>query len=171
MDERDTVASTHLDAEELFRAHAQFVASFLFRLGVGASDVPDLVQEVFLVAHRRGGFVDDGRAKPSTWLGAIAVRVASGHRRKRAPQPEAEVEVSDERTPEREVAARRALDRVDACLSALDDSHRAVFVAFELEGIPATEIAIMLEVPVGTVYSRLHHARERVRARYAELSR
>src|SRR5260370_39278498 len=44
-----------IGAEALFRAHASFVAGFLVRLGVRPADLDDLMQEVFVVAHRRGG--------------------------------------------------------------------------------------------------------------------
>jgi len=69
-----------VDVRTLFRAHASFVAAFLRRLGTSGSDIDDLVQEVFLVAHRKGGF-RPGSGQPRTWLGAIALRVASMHRR------------------------------------------------------------------------------------------
>src|SRR5687767_1658664 len=68
--------------EHLFLEHAAWVARFLGRIGAPSRDLPDLVQEVFLVAHRRGGFVA-GAAKPRTWLAEIAVRVASTARRAR----------------------------------------------------------------------------------------
>ena len=74
-----------IGAEALFRAHASFVAGFLVRLGVRPSDLDDLMQEVFVVAHRRGGF-QPGPARPTTWLARIAIRVAMAHRRTRMRQ-------------------------------------------------------------------------------------
>lgn len=153
-------------AGELYRAHAGFVAGFLSRMGAGTVDVEDLTQEVFLVAHRRGGFVD-GPARPTTWLAEIALRVLSTHRRTKRRKPEtpstealeglrSEAAAADDR-----VASIRSLQRVQQCLEGLDDDHRAVFVLFELDGEPCGAIASALGVPVGTVYSRLHHARKR----------
>ena len=49
-------ANGHLDSAQLFRQFAPFVASFLMRLGVQRADLDDLMQEVFLVAHRNGGY-------------------------------------------------------------------------------------------------------------------
>jgi RNA polymerase sigma-70 factor (ECF subfamily) len=72
----------HLDSAELFRRYAPFVANFLARMGVFRSDIDDLVQEVFLVAHRCGGYTP-GPAKPTTYLASIAFRAATTHRRKR----------------------------------------------------------------------------------------
>src|SRR5437899_5262126 len=74
-----------IGAEALFRAHASFVAGFLVRLGVRPADLDDLMQEVFIVAHRRGGFIP-GPARPTTWLARIAIRVALAYRRTRRKQ-------------------------------------------------------------------------------------
>src|SRR5690348_15373536 len=71
----------HLDAEALFRQHAPFVARVLYRLGVKPAALDDLVQEVFLLVHRTGGFVP-GAAAPTTYLAGIASRLAANHRRK-----------------------------------------------------------------------------------------
>src|SRR5262245_53119910 len=72
----------HISVDALYRAHASFVAGFLVRLGAPTSELEDLVQEVFVVAHRKGGYVT-GPAQPRSWLGAIALRVAQASRRAR----------------------------------------------------------------------------------------
>jgi RNA polymerase sigma-70 factor (ECF subfamily) len=160
------VEPRRMGAGELYRAHVSFVAGFLTRMGAMAGDLDDLTQEVFLVAHRRGGYVE-GPARPTTWLADIAVRVLSTHRRTQrrkhaAPSTDAvEASTSDAAAPDEQLATRRALERVQACLDGLDDDHRAVFVLFELEGEPCASIATALGIPTGTVYSRLHHARRR----------
>lgn len=157
-----------LDAEELFRAHAKWVAGFLARLGARRDEMDDLLQEVFLVAHRRGGFVP-GPAKPTTWLAEIAFRVLSGARRARARRPLAasdhlEDEASPARGPDGELEAVERRARVQRCLGELDDEHRAVLVLYELYGESCAAIASALEVPVGTVHSRLHYARSKFRS-------
>ena len=63
-----------------------------------------------------------------------------------------------------------AMWRVQRALDGLDFDHRAVFVLYEIEGEPCDAIAAALGVPVGTVYSRLHHARQRFRDAHAELA-
>lgn len=166
----------HLDAEALYRAHATFVARFLMRIGAPGSDVPDLVQEVFLVAHRRGGFTM-GRAKPTTWLAEIAFRVASDRRRKtqrRLEDSNAEVvalapAVAASGSPGQKAEARQALARVQHVLDTLTPQKRAVFVLYELEGQSCDAIAAALGVPVGTVYSRLHSARREFSKGHAAL--
>ena len=167
-------AGRRLGVEELFRAHASYVAAFLARLGMPASEVDDLVQEVFLVVHRKGGF-EVGVAQPKTWLGAIAVRVASSRRRSHRRSREhtndevLQAAVSPNATPDERLQARQSLSRVQQALDHLDLDHRAAFVLYEVEGQSCQDIATSLELPVGTVYSRLHHARKRFAEAYASL--
>lgn len=162
-----------LDAQTLFRAHAGFVASFLLHLGTPRSEVDDLVQEVFLVAHRKGGYVP-GAGLPRTWLAAIGLRLASNHRRARGRRreeadPAALEGAAAHGDPAMAADVRRSLARVQRALERLDLPHRAVFVLFELEGESCEHIAQALEVPVGTVYSRLHTARRKFLEVYAQL--
>jgi RNA polymerase sigma-70 factor (ECF subfamily) len=155
----------HLDSAELFRRHAPFVANFLARMGVLRSDVDDLVQEVFLVAHRNGGYTP-GPAKPTTYLASIAFRAATTHRRKR--QTRSFVRTADEivscagderHSPERDADQRRQLILLDRALAALDPDKRAVFVMAEMHGESVVSIAEGLGIPVDTAYSRLRAAR------------
>lgn len=162
---------THLDSGALFRAHAPFVARFLARLGIEPHELDDAVQEVFLTAHRRGGF-DEGEAQPTTWLAAIALRVASGMRRTRRRRARASILPGSEAcgaTPFEALAAAESLDRVQRALEALSLEHRAVFVLFEIEDTSCESIATGLGIPVGTVYSRLHAARRAFQKAYARL--
>ena len=155
------VVLERMDAEALFRAHAAFTASLVHRLGVPERDVRDLVQEVFLLAHRKGGYVP-GPAKPRTWIAAIAVRLAAQYRRRRREELDpvlAESAATATPTPAEAAELRESLERVNQCLSALDFDHRAVFLLYEVVGEHCKDIAVILEVPIGTVYSRLHYAR------------
>ncbi len=153
-----------IPAGELFRWHGRFVASFLFRLGVRAQDIDDVLQEVFLVAHRRGGFVP-AEASATTWLAQIALRVASTSRRARRHEgEELDEEALYERSvqqvgPERAAETSESLALVQRALDTLDISKRAVIILFELEGETCENIAAGLGIPLGTVHSRLHVAR------------
>ncbi|MGB1014001.1 MAG: RNA polymerase sigma factor [Nannocystaceae bacterium] len=164
----------HLDAAELFRRHATFVASFLVRLGANRNHVDDLVQDVFLVAHRRGGF-ELGPARPTTWLAQIALRVFSGHRRRRRRRPEqpdtnrVTAELASSNDPGQQAQTQQALERVQQALEQLDENKRAIFILYELQGESCEAIAAGLGIPVGTVYSRLHHARKRFRQAHQKL--
>ena len=164
-----------VDAGSLYRAHAPFVARFLSRMGVAAQDLEDLVQEVFLVAHRRGGFIP-GPAGPTTWLAEIALRVASQkrratRRRPEDPDPAALAHVpARERSPADSLHSAERLARVQKLLDSLDLDHRAVFVLFEIEGQDCAAIAAGLGVPIGTVHSRLHEARRKFEKAHARLA-
>ncbi len=166
--------SGRLGAEQLFQRHATFVARFLTRIGAQRQEIDDLVQEVFLVAHRRGGY-EPGPAQPTTWLAEIALRVASGERRKTGRRDArldlAETDApADASPPDERAAAKESLRRVERALDELSIEHRGVFVLFELEGQACEEIAAGLGIPVGTVYSRLHKARAEFKRAYAGVS-
>ena len=164
--------SARIPTERLFRDHAGFVASFLRKLGVRAADVEDAVQEVFLVAHQRG--YRPGPAAPRSWLGAIAWRVASARRRvashRREIPDDSGIHQLSSGAPSPAAAAetRQALVLAKQALATLDEEHRVPFILYELEGEGCASIAAALDVPVGTVYSRLHNARQRFLAAYAE---
>jgi RNA polymerase sigma-70 factor (ECF subfamily) len=164
-----------LGADALFRAHAGFVASFLRRIGTAAADVDDLVQEVFLIAHRKGGFVV-GIGQPKSWLAAIALRVASTSRRtQRRRREDADTGLEGVLSPNPDAArvleGRAALRRVQQALDTLTLDDRATFVLFEIEGLSCEAIAAAFEIPVGTTYSRLHNARKRFTEAHARLAR
>lgn len=156
-------------AGELFRRHAAFVARFLVRYGISVGDVDDVLQEVFLVAHRHGGY-RPGPAKPTTWLATIAVRLAATFRQKartrsfqQAAGPVVEAAVSQAPTPEVTVAIDAEMARLHDALQTLAPEHRLAFILYELEGEPCSSIAAATGVPIGTVHSRLHFARQRLR--------
>ena len=157
-----------IGADALFRAHAQFVAGFLVRLGVPAADVDDAVQEVFVVAHRKGGYVA-GPARPRSWLGAIALRIAQASRRVRTTRQlresldteSVEFALAASSDPSEHFETRRSVERVQRALDTLPVEHRAAFLLYELEGESCESIAAGWSIPLGTVYSRLHNARRR----------
>lgn len=153
-----------IDAEALYRAHAVFVASFLRHMGTPEADLDDLVQDVFVLAHRKGGY-QPGPAAPRTWLASLAIRLVIARRRAQARRPQVAtlVETLPDHVdgPAETLDTRRSLERVQAALEHLSLEHRAAFVLFEIEGESCESIAAMWKVPVGTVYSRLHHARKR----------
>lgn len=168
-------AIDHWDTERLFLAHAGFVASFLHRLGAHSSDIDDLVQDVFLTAHSKGGFTE-GRAKPRTWLAAISVHLLQNRRRRLKRRREDEpLEVlehspSTSKNPEEALELAESLRRVQRALDTLDLDQRAAFLLYELESESCQTIAEYFEVPVGTVYSRLHKARKKFLMAYEDSS-
>jgi RNA polymerase sigma-70 factor (ECF subfamily) len=135
-------------------------------MGVPRSDLDDLMQEVFLVAHKNGGYVP-GPAKPSTYLANIAFKATVSHRRKkktrsfvRADGEFVERSGLERGTPERVAIQVQELALLQQALDALDEDKRAVFVMAELQGESVVDIAAGLGIPVDTAYSRLRVARK-----------
>jgi RNA polymerase sigma-70 factor (ECF subfamily) len=147
--------------EEQFR----FVWRSLRRLGVPESDVADATQDVFIVVHRRLGEFER-RSKVSTWLYGICYRLARDRRRaahvRRRVDDEGPIEErADDRADVAAAAERRqGLELLEAILDDLPIEQRAVFTLFELDAMGGETIAETLEIPLGTVYSRLRLARE-----------
>lgn len=147
-------------------------------MGVHEADLPDMLQEVFVVVHRRLDSFD-GTSKLSTWLYEICRRVASNYRRRahvrREKPAESQRESAHHDTPEAAAIARHRKQLLGELLDQLDVDRRAVLVMFELEELSCADIAEQVGIPVGTVHSRLHHARidlKRIWARKrAELER
>lgn len=159
-----------LGAEVLFRRHASFVASFVFRLGARGAQVDDLVQDVFLLAHGRGGY-RPGPASPTTFLARLALEAAQAMRRRDQRFALAHSEPfalaalgSAQETPSDALLLQRAAHDLQGALEAIEPDRRAVFILFELHGESCDAIAAAFDVKVGTVYSRLHAARKEFRA-------
>jgi RNA polymerase sigma-70 factor, ECF subfamily len=151
-----------LDFRTIFELEVGYVMRTLRRLGVAPADLEDLAHDVFLAVHQRLGSYDPTRAlRP--WLFGFAFRVASHYRRKAGRETaldhvETVVDAADGPDALLEKEARRKL--VLAGLDAIELSRRAVFVLHELDGVTCDEIARTLEIPTGTVYSRLRLARQ-----------
>lgn len=154
-----------LSLEQIYDAHFQFVWRVLRRLGVAAQDVRDAVQDVFVVVHRKLPEFR-GEAKVTTWLFAICMRVASDRRRaahvRREVPTEGELEPvrTDDAALELELERREAAMVLEQILDEMPLEQRAVFALFELEDERCEDIAELLGIPLGTVYSRLRLARE-----------
>lgn len=164
----------HLDAGVLYLNHAKDVARFLKRLG--AQELEDEVHEVFLRAHRLGGFTP-GAAQPLTWLYHIAAYVRRERRRAKRRRP---MELSDDAvgraiaaspSPEDDTAAREGLKRLRRALDTLSDEEREMIVLFELEGQSCENIARAFQIKIGTVYAYLHAARAQLREYYQRCER
>lgn len=151
---------------QIYEQNGQFLYRSLYRMGIPEADLPDVMQEVLMVIHRRLDSYDR-ECRLSTWLFGICLRVAATARRTRRRRREDFMdagahspELVDLVDPERVALARDAKRQLDLALDTLSPEKRAVFVMFELEGVSCGEIAELLDVPKGTVFSRLSLARE-----------
>jgi RNA polymerase sigma-70 factor (ECF subfamily) len=137
-------------------------------------DAEDVVQDAMLKAWRNYGRFE-GRAAFSTWLHRICVNAALDRLRSRHPERDAAlagasadaddehrpVEVTAPETPEALVGGAQIGRRVHSVLRALSPVHREALALRELDGESYESIAKLVKCPIGTVMSRLHHARHR----------
>jgi len=156
--------------DAVYAEHFPFVWRSVRRLGVDPSAVDDVVQEIFLVVHRRLAEFE-ARASMKTWLFGIVLRVVRQHRRTLRRKPAQlggaaamdsnleEVRDSRGQGPHERMAEREAVRTLHAILDEIDDEKREVFVLAELEQMTVPEIAEAVEANVNTVYSRLRAAR------------
>ena len=165
-----------LNLTTIYRDHGQFIWLSLQRFGVRLPDLDDLAHDVFMVVHQKLSRFDP-RWPIRPWLFGICMRIAANYRRRRRWKVEmpssgrdhnraAELPLADDlliKGEDRELAER--------VLATLEVGKRAIFVMFELEELPCTEIADLMNVPVGTVYSRLHATRRQLKEALARRSR
>jgi RNA polymerase sigma-70 factor (ECF subfamily) len=140
-----------------------FVWRSLRRMGVAEHATEDAAQQVFLVLSHKLDTV--GEESERSFLFGTVVRVASGVRRAQARRREVsavEVQEPVDESPGADVLVdeKKARAVLDGILEAMPEDLRAVFVLFELEELPAIDIAEILSIPAGTVASRLRRARE-----------
>jgi RNA polymerase sigma-70 factor, ECF subfamily len=149
--------------EALVETEFDAIWRFVRRLGVPPESVEDSVQEVFAVAARRIADVRLGAEK--SFLFGTALRVARGAQRRHARERAryepmlADDQRADKPDPEQLLGDRRRLALLDELLESMQEDFRTVFVLFEFEGFTLSEIAELLQIPRGTVASRLRSAK------------
>jgi RNA polymerase sigma-70 factor (ECF subfamily) len=164
------LAASGRSDERLLQAlssHFRVVWRSLRRFGVPALHVDDAAQHVFATLARKLDAVE--RGKERAFLLATAARVAANARRaeQRAPRDhEQELDGLEhpDPVPEELLEWKRRRELLEGLLDALPHDQRTAFVLFELEGLSMIEISEALEIPMGTVASRLRRARERFEA-------
>jgi RNA polymerase sigma-70 factor (ECF subfamily) len=156
---------TPFDVDVAYREHAPYLARLVARMLGDGPDVDDVLQETFITAFRkRGEFA--GRSAVRTWLYSIALHLCQRRRRGLRrftlfrqrlsvdPAPAAP------KTPDREYERHQDRELVRKVLDQLPFKQRETFVLYELERLEGNDIAQLLEVPLGTVWTRLHQARK-----------
>jgi RNA polymerase sigma-70 factor (ECF subfamily) len=166
------VAAERPTFDALYEAHVDFLWRNARRLGVNDDAVDDVLQQVFLVVHRRLPDVSMTGSEKA-WLFGVLLRVVRDHKRllrRKSPHrlwPWTDPEVlPDERgrAPDESFARVEAAALVQRWLGALSDDKREVFILAELEQLTAREIAEATGTNQSTVYSRLRAARQEFEA-------
>ncbi|MBN2308495.1 MAG: sigma-70 family RNA polymerase sigma factor [Candidatus Hydrogenedentes bacterium] len=165
----------HDDAfEELVRRYRNDVFSLAYRYVHNREEAWDLSQDVFVKAHRSLRRFR-GDAKFKTWLLRITANHSKDFLKKRrldtVPYNDA-LEAPGAASvagPDRAYEAQELGQLIQAALDTLSHKHRTAFVLREFEGLSYEEMAGVMGCSVGTVMSRLHHARRKLRNRLTRM--
>lgn len=155
----ETSESLAQEFRALYDAHHRMVRAVLFNI-VGAGPLEDLTQDTFIkVWQGRDRFRSGSSAK--TWIYRVAVNSAIDHCRRNSRW---KLSPLKESLPDGKDGERGSIERdlVHRGLLQLSEEHRATLVLSSLEGLSIEEVAEVLEVPEGTVRSRLHNAKKKM---------
>jgi RNA polymerase sigma-70 factor (ECF subfamily) len=154
--------------EELYTAHAGRLYSLAFRMLGNAADAEDLLQEIFLSAHRKLESFR-GEAALGTWLYRLAMNQILDYVRSRAARTGQLTDGLEDTSVLPDTGshrlADRAIDRIDLerALGELPEGCRAAFILHDVEGLEHKEIAQVMGIAEGTSKSQVHKARLRLR--------
>jgi RNA polymerase sigma-70 factor, ECF subfamily len=144
------------------------VSRWVRALGGAEADRDDLVQEIFLVVHRRLSDFDGQNV--TGWLYQIARRKVRDHRRLlwvkhlfgKTSQPLVDAMLTTKHSALDELETKQKRELLAQLLDKLNEDQRACFVLFEIEGNSGEEIAAAMGVPINTVWARIHKARKKL---------
>jgi RNA polymerase sigma-70 factor (ECF subfamily) len=154
--------------EELLASVAPQIKRFGLLMCKNEHDADDVLQDTLIsVANNLSGF--EGRASLSSWVFALTRSACARRRRGAKNKPPVKDDHRDERADTAKGPEDMASDReigvaVSRALAALSEEHREVIVLRDVEGLSAPEAAQVLDVSVDALKSRLHRAREALRA-------
>ena len=153
--------------DQIYAAWYDDVSRWIRAMGGPEAEREDLVQDVFVVVHRR--LVDFDGQNLAGWLYQIARRRVRDFRRllwvkhlitRRSPLPEGLVLIGPSPVEDLETKEKRLL--LETLLAKLNESERAALILFEVEGYSGQQIAAIQEVPINTVWARIHKARRKL---------
>jgi RNA polymerase sigma-70 factor, ECF subfamily len=155
--------------EELYRAHAGKLFSVACRMLGNPADAEDLLQEIFLSAHRK---LDSFRGESAlgTWLYRLATNHCLDYLRSRAARTNQVTDGLEDEAgqfePGRRTLAEQTVTKMDLerALARLPEGCRAAFVLHDVQGLEHREVAKALGIAEGTSKSQVHKARLRLRA-------
>ncbi|MEX2234276.1 MAG: sigma-70 family RNA polymerase sigma factor [Cyclobacteriaceae bacterium] len=166
-----------------FMPHINSMYNFAYRLTLDSDDAKDLLQDTYLKAFR---FIDSFQqgTNAKAWLFRILKNSFINDYRKKSKEPSKvdyqEVEtfynsedVDRQITPDLRVEALQDMigDEISIALNSLDVDFRTVIILCDLEGFKYEEMAKILDIPIGTVRSRLHRARNLLKEKLSEYAK
>ena len=162
-------ATVNPEFEQLVGDYYQGLYRFALSLSQRTSEAEDLTQQTFMRWAEKGHQLRE-RSKAKTWLFTTLYREFLSGQRRVVRFPHSELEESEHELPVIEPTAVQSMDgkAVIAALGELDDNYKAPLTLFYLQGHSYQEIAEILDVPIGTVMSRLSRGKEQLRARLSD---
>lgn len=160
------LASTHDNQAyaSLFKYYAPRVKTYLLRCGLTANVADEITQEVMILLWRKAGSFDPSRASASTWVFTIARNARIDYlRRLNALPPPPEAEIDPSLSAETLMINAESADHVRAALSSLSTEQQQIVQLFFMADTPHSAIAATLNLPLGTVKSRIRLALMRLR--------
>lgn len=151
--------------EELYRQHAPRIYGMACRMTGSASDGEDLLQEVFLLVHRKLGSFK-GESSLGTWIYRLATNCCLDFLRSRQHRQQRTTDSLDDVLPVRGSGSGTfKLDRLELerAILQLPAGYRAAFVLHDVEGFDHAEVAAQLGIAEGTSKSQVHKARLKLR--------
>jgi RNA polymerase sigma-70 factor, ECF subfamily len=159
--------------EMLVRRHEKTIFNLVYRMLSDYDEAAEVSQEVFLSAYRAIGQFR-GDANFSTWLYRIALNHTSTRRKTLIRRQQRNVAIEDTEPvrdlqpgPAETMEKKEIRERVQRALNSLEPDDATVILLRDLQDIPYEEVARLLEIPVGTVKSRLHRARQALKSQLA----
>ena len=159
--------------EMLVRRHEKTIFNLVYRMLGDYDEAAEVSQEVFLSAYRAIGQFR-GDANFSTWLYRIALNHTSTRRKTLIRRQQRNVAIEDTEPvrdlqpgPAETMEKKEIRERVQRALDNLEPDDATVILLRDLQDIPYEEVARLLEIPVGTVKSRLHRARQALKSQLA----
>ena len=159
--------------EVLVRRHQKATFNLVYRLLGDYDEAAEIAQEVFLSVYKSIHRFR-GDANFSTWLYRIAFNHASTRRKSLDAAQQRHVPLDGDETigegggdPATTAEQKEIQERVQQALNSLDSGDAMIVLLRDLQDLPYDEVAAILNVPVGTVKSRLHRARQALKTRLA----
>jgi RNA polymerase sigma-70 factor, ECF subfamily len=155
--------------ETIYRTHSGRLYSVACRVVGNPTDAEDLLQEIFLAAHRKLESFR-GESALGTWLYRLAMNLCLDHLRSRATRSGQITDALDEEFGLDDAGSRRLAERtvakmdLERALAQLPEGCRAAFVLHDVEGLEHREVGDVLGIAEGTSKSQVHKARMRLRA-------
>ncbi|MEO1695234.1 MAG: sigma-70 family RNA polymerase sigma factor [Pseudomonadota bacterium] len=159
---------------QLFDAYAPRLRSYMLRQGADGATAEELAQETLLTVWRKAQLYSGEKGSASTWIYTIARNLRIDRIRRETPWQELpdghNEEASSDPHPDEMVSGRERQVRVQAALKTLPSDQYAVVALSYLEGLSHSEIADKLELPLGTVKSRMRLAYQKLRESVEDLA-